>query len=136
MVASAVTSDDNPRPQGGRHLDLEVLGGVTIARLSNRVSSPSDDRYAYTGEVGEELDRLAGEAGPLKILLDLARFETLSHPAELGKLIDLKKRVGLTGGEVKLLCPDTGYREMLRITRMDRVFEVYDDEQAALGSAW
>jgi hypothetical protein len=32
--------------------------------------------------------------------------------------------------------PEPGYREMLRITRMDQVFEVYDDERAALGSAW
>jgi anti-sigma B factor antagonist len=132
----SATSDDHARPPGGRCLDLEVVGGVTIVRLRNRVSSPSHDSYTYTDEVGEELYGLAGEARTLHLLLDLTRFETLSHPAELGKLINLRKQVGLAGGKMKLLCPEPGYREMLRITRMDQVFEVYDDERAALGSAW
>ncbi len=132
----SATLDGHARPPGGRCLDLEMVGGVTIIRLRNRVSSPSHDRYAYTDEVGEELYGLAGEAQTLHLLLDLARFETLSHPAELGKLLNLGKQVGMAGGKVKLLCPEPGYREMLSITGLDRVFEVYDDERAALGSAW
>lgn len=135
-IAGADASVEQARPPGGRCLDLEAVGGVTIARLRSRASSPSHDKYAYTDEVGEELYRLAGEAGPLRLLVDLARFETLSHPAELAKLINLRKLVGMAGGKVKLVCPEPGYRELLRITQMDRVFQVYDDERAALESAW
>jgi anti-anti-sigma factor len=120
-----------------RCLIVEAVGDVTIVRLRHRDEIDSrSDKYEYTDEVGEELYRLADRPGRHRILLDLANFETLSHPAELAKLMSLLQKVKRSGGKLKLLCRSSTYPEIFRITRLDQVYEFYEDEVMALNSSW
>jgi len=120
-----------------RCLILETVGDVTIVRLRRREEvAPESDKYEYTDEVGRELYGVVEGRGCVRILIDLANFEALSHPAELGKLFDLHRKVRMAGGKLKLLCRPNDYREIFRITRMDQVYEFHEDEREALNSVW
>ena len=71
--------------------------------------------------------------GHRQLLLNFGNVQYLSSAA-LGKLINLKKRVGAAGGKVKLCCIHPELKVVFKITRLDNVFEIFDDEQAALDS--
>ena len=48
------------------------------------------------------------------------------------KTTNLKKKVGAVKGKLKLCCIHPDLLEVFRITRLDQVFEIYAEEQAAL----
>ena len=120
-----------------RCLDLESVRDITIVRLRRREAvDPGSDKYGYTDEVGKALHGLVEVRGCRRILIDLANFETLSHPGELSELMSLWQKARRAGGRLKFLCQPNGYREIFRITRMDQVYEFFDDEQEDMNSAW
>jgi anti-sigma B factor antagonist len=112
-----------------RHLRLETIDGVTVVSFveSKIVSEESIQ------EVGDQLYSLVDIEGHRQLLLNFGNVQYLSSAA-LGKLINLKKRVGAAGGKVKLCCIHPELKVVFKITRLDNVFEIYDDEQAALDS--
>lgn len=74
----------------------------------------------------EDLDRLidkSSEKRGVRLVLDLGDVQYLSSAA-LGKLINLKKKVGEVSGELRIenLHPDL--LEVFRITRLDQVFDI------------
>jgi anti-sigma B factor antagonist len=54
--------------------------------------------------------------------------------AGVGELAGAYMPVKSTGGDLKFLNPTKKVHGMLQITQLDRVFEVYMDEQAAIRS--
>ena len=49
-------------------------------------------------------------------------------------LINMKKKVGQAGGKMKLCCIHPELKVVFKITRLDQVFEIFDEEQPALDS--
>ncbi len=113
-----------PRRQ---RLVVEDIGDVAVVNFVDK--KILDEQNIQV--IGEQLFSLVDEAGRRKILLNFGNVEYLSSAA-LGKLINLKKKVGAVKGKLKLCCIHPDLLEVFRITRLDQVFEIYAEEQAAL----
>lgn len=83
--------------------------------------------------IREQLDTLFNE-GAINFVIDLS--ETLfMDSAGMAVLVNLLKRARQTGGDVKLIWPEKGaVQRILTLTRFDRVFEIANTVEAAVGS--
>jgi anti-sigma B factor antagonist len=82
--------------------------------------------------VGRQLRRLIKEEGHTRLVVNFAGVKYLSSEV-LGILAGLHKQVDPVRGSIVLCGLDPLLRDMLRITHLDRVFEVCGDEAEALG---
>jgi anti-sigma B factor antagonist len=105
---------DAPCPQCGHLLWFawEDFGDVQVIRpKGSRLDPESWDRL---------IDLVAMRSG-LRMVIDLSEVQDLASSV-LGKLINLKKRLG--GGRLGLQHVHPDLVEVLRITRLDRVFDL------------
>lgn len=77
--------------------------------------------------------RLLVERGEKKILLNLANVSNIDSSG-LGELIAGYATLQKTGGDLKLLNLTDKVSELMMITKLLTVFEVYDNEADAIGS--
>jgi anti-anti-sigma factor len=82
--------------------------------------------------VGDRLDRLVSEEGHTRLLLDLRGVRYVSG-AMLGRLAALQQKLGRAHGRIQLCGLDPLVRDVLRISRLEREFDLCDDEAQALG---
>lgn len=73
------------------------------------------------------------ESGRTKIILNFLQVSSMDS-AGVGELAGAYVPVKSSGGELKFLNPSKKVHGVLQITRLDRVFEVYTDEQTAIRS--
>ena len=73
------------------------------------------------------------ESARTKIILNLSQVNSMDS-AGVGELAGAYVPVKSQGGELKFLNPTKKVHDMLKITQLDRVFEVYIDEQTAIRS--
>jgi len=103
------------------------VGGVTIVDLSGKIT---------LGEGGitlrEEVRKLLAE-GKKKLVLNLAEVNYIDSSG-LGELVSAYTAVKNGGGELKLLNLTSKVRDLLVITKLVTVFDVKDDEAAAVSS--
>lgn len=114
--------------QVGRRRRLVVeedINGVTIV---NFVDKKILDE-ANIQQLGEELFSLVD--GPRKILLNFSNVEYLSSAA-LGKLITMNKQVQAASGRLRLCCIHPQIYEVFKITKLNKLFEIFSDEMAGL----
>jgi anti-sigma B factor antagonist len=71
--------------------------------------------------------------GRKKILLNLADVDYIDS-AGLGSLVSAFTSVRNAGGELKLVYLTKKIQDLLQMTRLYTVFEIFDDETAALNS--
>ena len=112
---------------GHRRLDIEDAGDVTIARFI-------DKKILDEGNIqiiGNQLFGLVDEDGRKKIVLDFTNVEYLSSAA-LGKLITMEKKVKAARGKLRLCNIRPDILEVFSITRLDKLFDIHKDEEAAL----
>ena len=114
-------------PPPPRRIDLASVGRVTV--VSFRDGRIVDELVIQ--EVGDQLYSLVEDEGHKQLLLNFGNVQYLSSAA-LGKLINLKKKVGAVKGKLKLCCIHPDLLEVFRITRLDQVFEIYAEEQPAI----
>lgn len=102
-------------------------GGVTILDLTGELRS-GESRVALQEAIG----RLTGE-GRNQILLNLAGLSAIDASG-LGEL--LQSNVGLNqgGGQLKLLHPARALREMMSITELSSVFDMFESESEAVAA--
>jgi anti-sigma B factor antagonist len=81
--------------------------------------------------MGQELFQLVEEQKRSKILLNFTSVDFLSSAA-LGKLITLDKKVKAHGGMLKLSNIQPDIYEVFAITKLNKLFDIRDDEAAAL----
>ncbi len=112
-----------------RHLRLETIDGVTVVSFVDSKIVTEENIQ----EVGDQLYSLVEDEGHRSLLLNFGNVQYLSSAA-LGKLINMKKKVGSSGGKMKLCCIHPELRVVFKITRLDQVFEIFDEEQSALDS--
>ena len=88
---------------------------------------------------GESADRLRerlkamAEAGPANVILNLAHVDYIDSSG-LGALVMSFSALRKTEGTLKLLNLTRRNVELLVLTKLETVFEVYDDEQSAVNS--
>ena len=73
------------------------------------------------------------ERARTKIILNLSQVNSMDS-AGVGELAGAYVPVKSKGGELKFLNPTKKVHDKLKITQLDKVFEVYIDEQTAIRS--
>ncbi len=112
-----------------RHIEVNEVGDVTVVRFRDR-KLIEDIRIQ---ELGQELFGLVDGEQRDKLLLNFSQVEFLSSSA-LGKLITLDKKTKNIQGEMKLSNIRPEIYEVFTITRLDRLFDIRDDEADALAA--
>ncbi len=115
-----------PKPQ---RLDVSEVGDVTVVHF--RDQRIIEDLGIQ--EMGQELFHLVEGEGRKKLVLNFSAGGFMSSAA-LGKLITLDKKVKKQGGVLKLCSIRPEIYEVFAITRLDRLFDIKQDESDALGS--
>jgi anti-sigma B factor antagonist len=110
-----------------RRLEVEDIGDVTVVNFTDR--KILDEQNIQV--IGEQLFSLVDEAGRRKILLNFGNVEYLSSAA-LGKLITLNKKLQAAGGRLVLCNIDPQIYEVFEITKLNKLFNIHKEEQAAL----
>jgi anti-sigma B factor antagonist len=73
------------------------------------------------------------EGGRTKIVLNFSQVDSMDS-AGVGELAGAYLPVKSKGGELKFLSPTKKVHRVLQVTQLDKVFEVYTDEQTAVSS--
>ncbi|MGI8786486.1 MAG: STAS domain-containing protein [Pyrinomonadaceae bacterium] len=102
-------------------------GDVTILDMSGKVTIGEGSVALRT-----TIRRLLGE-GKKKILLNLANVGYVDSSG-IGELVSSYTAVNKEGGSLKLLSLTQKIQDLLAITKLLTVFDVYDSESEALGS--
>lgn len=84
-------------------------------------------------KLGEELFEIAAKGHKPKLLVNFEKVEYLSS-AVLGKLVALHKRMKAEKGILKLCNLAANILEVFKITKLDKLFEIYNDHEKAIKS--
>ena len=114
---------------GYRRLDVNEVGDVTVVRFRD----PKIIEDINIQELGHELFKLVEVENREKLLLNFSSVDFLSSAA-LGKLITLDKKVKSHGGVLKLSNIRPEIYEVFAITKLNRLFDIKDDEADALAT--
>lgn len=112
-----------------RRVQVTQVNDVTVVRFVDRKILDE----ANIQELGQELFRLVEEEHRQKILLNFSMVEFLSSAA-LGKLITMHKKVKDHGGKLKLSNIRPEIYEVFAITKLNKLFDIKDEEADALAS--
>lgn len=110
-----------------RRLEVEDIGDITVVNFTDR--KILDEQNIQL--IGEQLFSLVDESHRKKILLNFGNVEYLSSAA-LGKLITLNKKLQSVGGRLILCNIDPQIYEVFEITKLNKLFNIHKEEQAAL----
>lgn len=105
-------------------LSIETIDGILIVRVEERRLDASK-APAFKDEVNQAL----GE-GVTRLVLDLGQVEFIDSSG-LGVVVSVLKRLG-PSGNLAIANANSAVRRLFSLTRMDRVFTLYDSPQAAV----
>jgi anti-sigma B factor antagonist len=108
-------------------ITIREVGHVSIVDLSGKITIGEGDSLLRE-RVTEILD-----SGKKNILLNLERVSYMDS-AGIGELVACFKRAREKGGTVKLLRPVGKVMDLLVLTKLEEVFENFQDEKTALVS--
>ena len=103
------------------------LGDVTLIEATGRITL-GENVVSLRNQIHELAD-----GGRLKIVLNLAQIAYIDSSG-LGELVSAYATVKSRGGSIKLLHLTSRVRDLLQITKLSTLFEVFDDETKALAS--
>ncbi len=112
-----------------RRLDVTDVGDVTVVRFRDRKIVEDINIQ----QLGQELFQLVEVDNRDKLLLNFSSVDFLSSAA-LGKLITLDKKMKAHGGALKLSNIRPEIYEVFAITKLNRLFDIKDDEADALAA--
>jgi len=101
----------------------EVDNDILIVRADGGLNSENADQFV------NELESLI-EGGQTKIIVDCTRLEHITSYG-LGVLVRLHTKLAKRGGSVKLACVKGLIKQLLAITRLNSIFEIYPDVNRA-----
>jgi len=102
-------------------------GDVTVLDLSGKITIGEG-----SVSLRSAIRRLI-EEGKKKILLNLAQVSYVDSSG-IGELVSSYTTIGRENGQLKLLNLTQKIQDLLAITKLLTVFDVYEDEQTALNS--
>ena len=109
-------------------------GDVTILDLSGRISVGEALAFGPgSGLILGQVIRELAEKGQKRILLNLKDVKYIDSSG-VGDLVRSVTSLRRQGGDLKLLSLAPMVLEVLRITRLDRMLDIKDDESAAVQS--
>lgn len=108
-------------------IDSRTVGDVTVLECSGKITL-GEGTMAVRNAVREVLKN-----GGKKIVLNLAEVNYIDSSG-IGELVSSYTTVTNQGGQLRLLNLTRKIQELLAITKLLTVFQVYDTEQAAVSS--
>jgi len=106
-------------------IDVTVLNNtVYFIEVSGRIDSSN------ASELGEALTELVSETSP-KLLIGLAGVEYMSS-AGLRELVAAFKQAHNNSGDVRLCSPSERVSEVLSLSGLDSIFQIYDSVEDAI----
>lgn len=114
---------------GHRRLEVSEVGDVTVVRFVDRKILDVTNIH----ELGKELFALVEEQNKKKLLLNFTTVEFLSSET-LGELIKLEKKVKQHTGRLLLSNIKPEIYEVFAITRLNKLFDIRDEEAEALAA--
>jgi anti-sigma B factor antagonist len=113
--------------QASPNLSIEFIDDITVAALT-------DEKILEEGQI-QALESsflpLIEQNSPVKLLIDFSAVKFLTSSV-LGLLIRISKKVYESGGRLRLCCIQPKIYEIFKITRLDKIFEIYKTRQEAL----
>ena len=109
------------------NLEIKKTGGVSVVNIRGRITLGEG-----ASSLNDTLRGMAG-AGHRNILLDLAEVSYLDSSG-LGVLISSFATVAHLGGQLKLASVNDRLRDVMLITKVYTVFDVYEDVATGVAS--
>ena len=111
----------------GVKITTRSLGDVRVVDVCGRITLSGG-----SAELGETLRDIASKGGK-KVLVNLGEVSYLDSSA-IGELISGFTTITNRGGNLKLLSLNQRVMDLFRITKSNTIFEIHDDEAAAVRS--
>jgi anti-sigma B factor antagonist len=110
-----------------QRLKVEQKSGVTVVNFLDKriLDEPTIQAIA------EQLFSLVDDSGKRELILNFSNVEYLSSAA-LGKLINLHKKLQGVQGRLAMCHVIPQIFEVFAITKLDKIFKIFPDEDAAL----
>lgn len=108
-------------------IETRTIGDVNILDCSGKITL-GEGTMAVRNTVRDLL-----KGGAKKIILNLAEVNYIDSSG-IGELVSTYTTVTNNGGQLKLLSLTKKIHELLQITKLLTVFQVFNDEQSALAS--
>ena len=108
-------------------LNYREVGGVTIIDCAGRITL-----HGGSGSLRDALRELV-RRGKRKVLLNLAET-SYRDSSGIGELVGGFTALSNCGAQLKLLAIGKRVKDLLQITKLYTVFDVYEDEAAAIRS--
>ncbi len=108
-------------------IEMRTVGDVRILDCSGKITL-GEGTMAIRNTVRDIVNK-----GDKKIVLNLGDINYIDSSG-IGELVSTYTTVTNGGGQLKLLNLTKKIRELLAITKLLTVFDVYDDEKTILGS--
>jgi anti-sigma B factor antagonist len=83
--------------------------------------------------IGEEISQIIDSQVQPKVLISFDNVDHLSSAA-LGTLITINNKISNKDGQLRLAEIDPQIREIFTITKLDKLFKIFDSEEDALAS--
>jgi len=103
------------------------VNGIELIKLDGKITIGSGDQQL------RDVITTALTSGKDKILLDMSGVTTIDSSG-IGELVGSYTTVANRGGKLKLLHLPSKLNELLHVTQLITVFEVYENEQEAVSS--
>ena len=84
-------------------------------------------------QIGDEVSAIIERSGNPRILINFENVEHLSSAA-LGTLITINNKVRQKGGQLRLSNIDPQIYEVFVITKLNKLFQIYDSNEKAVAS--
>lgn len=107
-------------------IDSHVVNGVTVLSCTGRIVFGEEAAY-----LRETLKKTLGESQ--RVVLNLSGVAYIDSGG-LGTLVGAYSSARSAGADIKLTGLGSRLREVLQITKLVTVFEVYDSEQQAIAA--
>lgn len=111
----------------GFYTELSTANDVSIIRASGRLTIGVGDRM-----LRQRIDELT-KGGPVNLVVDVGNVSTIDSSG-IGELVGAYTTVSKRGGRMVILHLPTKLNELLHVTQLITVFEVYEDKRDALNA--
>ncbi len=104
------------------------IGDVIVLELSGRLVFSGEEESLLRSQITALV-----VGGERKLVVDLAGVDYIDSGG-VGSLVTAYLHTLRRGGQLKLVCPHERVWRILRITHLNSVFELFDDQESALKS--
>jgi len=104
----------------------EMINNVAVLNLEGRLDASS------AKDIKEKVSSLSKE-NRINLVIDMAGVDFIDSSG-LGSLVSSLRTVNKQGGDIKISALQAQVRSVFELTRLHRIFGIYDDKMAAVMS--